>query len=138
MTADAEVRGGRRASASRVRRSRSRTARGAATAEAMVVLPVLLAVGLGLVWVLSLGVTQVRVVDSAREAARAAARGESESAARAAGRRVAPAGARIRLGVGGDLVTAVVTVEVRGPGGLFRMLPAVTLGHRAEAVAEPR
>ena len=38
------------------------------------VLPVLVALTLGLAWVLSLAATQVRVVDAARETARAAAR----------------------------------------------------------------
>lgn len=132
MTRDAEVRAGRRASA-----SRPRDDRGAATAEAMVVLPVLLAVALGLVWVLTLGVTQVRVVDGAREAARAAARGESAAVATAAGRRVAPDGARVRIRRSAGTVVAVVTVGVRGPGGLFALLPQVTVTSSATAVEEP-
>ncbi len=132
MSGDAEVRGGMRASA-----SRSRGQRGAVTAEAMVVLPVLVAVCLGLVWLLGLAVAQVRVVDGAREAARAAARGEQESQARAAAVRVAPGGASVRLRRGGGMVTAVVSAEVSGPGGLFRMLPGVTVSSTAVAAEEP-
>lgn len=132
MTRDAEVRGGQRASA-----SRARGERGAVTAEAMVVLPVLVALALGLVWVVALVATQMRVVDGAREAARAAARGESAAVATAAGRRVAPEGSRVQLRRGGGTVTAVVTASVRGPAGLFAFLPGVTVSSSAAAVEEP-
>jgi Flp pilus assembly protein TadG len=132
MRADAEVRGGLRASA-----SRDRDQRGAVTAETMVVLPVLVAVALGLVWLHGLAAAQVRVVDGAREAARVAARGEPDSAARGAGRRVAPDGASVAVGRGEGLVTAVVSVDVDGPGGLFRFLPPVTVRSSAVAVEEP-
>jgi hypothetical protein len=47
----------------------------------------------GLVWLLSVGAAQLRVVDGARETARAVARGEDPGAAVALGRRVAPEGA---------------------------------------------
>ncbi len=40
------------------------------TAETVMVLPLLVAVALGLAWLVSLGATQVRVVDAAREVAR--------------------------------------------------------------------
>ncbi|MFI2708388.1 TadE family type IV pilus minor pilin, partial [Nocardioides sp. CER28] len=49
--------------------------RGAATAELVMVLPALVAVTIGLVWLLSVGAAQVRTVDAARETARALARG---------------------------------------------------------------
>ena len=133
----AEVRGGHRASASsRTDRTR-REERGAVTAEAAAVLPVLVAVVLGLVWCLSLVVAQVRVVDGAREVARAGARGDDEAAAVAAGRRVAPDGATVSLSREGDRVVAEVRLRVRGPGGLFRHLPGPTVRSRAVAVAEP-
>lgn len=135
MPRGAEVRTGLRASASRTPGARGE--RGAATAEAMVVLPVLLAVALGLVWVVALAVTQVRVVDGAREAARAAARGESVAAATAAGRRVAPGGAAVLIRRGSSTVQATVSVEVGGPGGLFAVLPDVTVTSRATAAQEP-
>lgn len=132
MRRDAEASGTLRASA-----SRARSQRGAATAEAMVVLPVLVAVALGLVWVLALGVAQVRVVDGAREAARVAARGESAAAAATAARRVAPDGAHVRVRRTDDQVTVEVAVDVSGPGGLFAMLPEVRVASRAAAVVEP-
>ena len=56
------------------------------------VLPLLVAVTLGLVWLLAVGAAQVRTVDAARETARALARGDEESAAVGRGLAVAPAG----------------------------------------------
>jgi Flp pilus assembly protein TadG len=109
--------------------------RGAATAELALSLPLLVAVTIGLVWLLSVGAAQVRVVDAARETARAAARGDSTGEAVARGLQVAPPGSRITVrGVGdGDRVTVEAAGEVSGPGGLFGFLPAVTV--HAEAVA---
>ena len=130
----AEVRGGHRTSA---RLPARRDQVGAVTAEAAAVLPVLVAVVLGLVWCLSLVVTQVRVVDGAREVVRVSARGDSTDAAKAAGRRVAPDGAIVHLRRDGDRVVAEIEVEVRGPGGVFRHLPGPTVRSRAVAVAEP-
>lgn len=107
------------------------------TAETAVVLPVLVAVVLGLVWLLSLGVAQVRVVDAARETARAVARDESHPDALDLGRRVAPAGARLTISEQGETVQVSVTAEVRGPGGLFRFLPSVQVDAQTVAAAEP-
>ena len=101
------------------------------------VLPVLVAVTLGLVWLVSLGVAQVRVVDAARETARAVARDESSGQAVALGKRVAPAGARINVHDQGSTVQVVVTAEVRGPGGLFDFLPSVGVDATTVAAKEP-
>ncbi len=106
------------------------------TAETVMVLPVLVAVALGLAWVLALAATQVRVVDAAREVARAAARDESRSTALALGRRVAPHGSSIDLRVQGDAVVAQVRSRVQGPRGLFAFLPAVEVESEAVAAAE--
>ncbi len=112
---------------------RPATEQGAVTAETVVVLPVLVALVLGLVWLLSLGVTQLRVVDAARETARAVARDESAERALVLGRRVAPQRSRISVQHQRDTVVVTVDTEVRGPGGLFAFLPGVRV--RAEAVA---
>ncbi len=96
-------------------------------------LPLLVAVTVGLVWLLAVGAAQVRVVDAARETARAAARGDADGEAVARGREVAPAGASVTVVRGDGRVRAVASGEVRGPGGLFGWLPGVTV--RAEAVA---
>ncbi|MCW2764399.1 MAG: hypothetical protein JWO11_358 [Nocardioides sp.] len=109
------------------------TERGAATAELALVLPLLVAVTVGLVWLLSVGAAQVRAIDGARETARAAARGDSAAEAIARGRRVAPPGASVGLSRSAGEVTASVAAEVSGPGGLFGFLPSVRV--HAEAVA---
>jgi hypothetical protein len=102
------------------------------------VLPLLVAFAMGLVWVLAVAVAQVRLVDGARETVRAAARGDSDGSAVAEGRQVAPAGARFRLSRAGDQVRVSVSVEVRGPGGLFSRLPGLHLTADAVAAEEPR
>ena len=45
------------------------------------VLPLLVAVTIGLVWLLAVGAAQVRTVDAARETARALARGDDQATA---------------------------------------------------------
>lgn len=110
--------------------------RGAATAELAMVLPLLVAVTIGLVWLLSLGAAQVRAVDAARETARALARGDAQAEAVARGEEVGPAGTRVAVSREGDRVRATATATVRGPGGLFRFLPSVHLEATAVAAAE--
>jgi Flp pilus assembly protein TadG len=109
-----------------------RSERGAVTAEAAAVLPLLVALTLGLVWVVSLAATHVRVVDTAREVARAEARGDTA-------RDVGSGSSRVDYSVHrqGERVRVVATSEVDGPGGLFRALPPVTLTSTAWAVQEP-
>lgn len=121
-----------------VARCRSRRSeRGAATAELALVLPVLVAVTIGLVWLLAVGVAQVRVVDAARETARAVARGDDVTTAVARGQRVAPPGGRVTVqDDGGGQVVAVVVARVPGPGGIFDRLPGVTASAEAVAVVE--
>lgn len=99
-------------------------------------LPLLFAVALGLVWLLSVGAAQVRTVDAAREAARAAARGDDAQAARAAGQRVAPEGVTVAVSSSGGQVVATATGTVAGPGGLFGFLPGAAVHAQAVALAE--
>lgn len=96
-------------------------------------LPLLVAVTVGLAWLLAVGAAQIRVVDAARETARVAARGDADAEAVAVGRRVAPEGASVRVARDGELVRATAEGRVEGPGGLFDFLPGVRV--RAEAVA---
>jgi Flp pilus assembly protein TadG len=114
-----------------------RREQGAVTAEAAVALPVLVGLALGLVWLVSLAVTQVRVVDAARETARALARDEPAGAALRLGRRVAPDRASITIHEESDVVRVDVVAEVRGPGGLFAFLPGVEVDAAAVAAKEP-
>lgn len=116
--------------------SRTRAERGAVTAELAMGIPLLVAVTLALAWCLSLGAAQVRVVDAARESARAVARGDEPAEAVAVGQRVAGDGSRVGVVSDGSTVTAEASVTVRGLGGWFSVLPDVTLSAEAHALAE--
>lgn len=96
-------------------------------------LPALVAVTVGLVWLIAVGAAQVRTVDAARETARAVARGDDRAVATGRGERVGPPGTRLAVTVTEGEVVAAARARVAGPGGLFRLLPAVTV--HAEAVA---
>ena len=113
--------------------TRVRSARGAATAELAMLLPLLVAVSIGLVWLLAVAAAQVRTVDAARETARALARGDDQAAAIGRGLAVAPEGSQVTVSRSGGEVRVTVTGRVEGPGGLFAHLPSPRL--RAEAVA---
>lgn len=87
---------------------------GFVTAEAAVVLPSLVLVGITLVWALLAASAQIQCVDAARAGARAAARQDSPDAVVATARRAAPAGAKVTVSRETDLVR--VTVDARTPG----------------------
>lgn len=110
--------------------------RGMVTAETAVLAPFALVVGLLLVWVVSLGVTQVRLVDAAREGARVAARGEDPAAAEAAARRVAPGGAQVRLAEADGLVTVTVRTSAGPPVPFLRHVGEHELEATSVAAAE--
>ena len=92
--------------------------RGFVTAEAAVVLPVLVAFAMALVWGLLAVVVQIRCVDAASAGARAAARGEDGEAVVRVVRATAPRGARVSVGRGGDRVRVMVVAKPAGFGGL--------------------
>ncbi|MFL6003544.1 MAG: TadE family type IV pilus minor pilin [Nocardioides sp.] len=115
---------------------RDRNARGAVTAELALVLPLLVAVTTGLVWLLAIGADQLRAVDAARETARALARGDAPDAAIRVGEQVAPDGASVRVTTRGGEVYVTVTGEAAGPGGIFDVLPPAQLHAEAVAVIE--
>ena len=107
---------------------------GYATAEAAVALPALVVVlGLAIGAVVTVD-GQLRCVDAARAAARVAARGDSDAAARQAAEQVAPRGSRVRLDHGGPTVHVTVHVTVSVTLHAGRWLPGIPL--RAEATAE--
>ncbi len=115
---------------------RSRSQRGAVTAELALTLPILLAVTAGLVWLLAVAVAQVRTVDAAREAARAVARGDDTARAVQVAQQIAPAGVRVTVTVSGDRVTARARGRMSGPGGIFGAVAAPTLNAESVAVLE--
>ena len=110
---------------------------GAVTAETAVALPLLAVFAISMAWLVSLGITQVRALDAARETARAAARSDGEGEATALGRRVAPDGSRISLSRSGGAVVARVSSPVRGPAGLFGSWASFHVSAEAVAGEEP-
>jgi hypothetical protein len=103
---------------------------GSVTAETAVVVPVLAAFALCLCWLVSLGITQVQLVDAARDGARAVARGEESAGVEAHVRRSLPQ-ARLSIARGDELATVSVEADVDAPTWLLVPLPSVTL--RAES-----
>jgi len=101
------------------------------------VLPMLLAVTAGLLWLLVAGLGQMRATDAAREAARALARGEDAGTATALATRIAPPGSRVSVEQSSGLVTVTVHVGLEGPGGLLAALPGADLEASATAALEP-
>ncbi len=97
------------------------------------VLPVLLVVLAGAVWVLASVAGQLRCVDAARVGARAAARGDGTAAVTAVTAAVAPAGAQVRVVRSGDEVTVEVSAVVQPFGAALSHLPGTPV--RAEATA---
>jgi hypothetical protein len=103
------------------------------TAEMAVLAPFGVAFGMMLLWIVSLGVTQVQLVDAAREAARLVARGEPVPAASAVARRHAPPGATVTVSELAGLVTVRVSARSRLPVPVLRHVGARTL--QASAVS---
>lgn len=105
----------------------------AVTAETAVALPLIAVFAVSMAWLVSVGITQVRALDAARETARAVARSESAGEALALGRRVAPSGSRISVGRGDGTIVVTVSSPVNGPAGLFGQWANFRV--RAEAVS---
>lgn len=102
------------------------------TAELACALPVLLLVALAAVAAVQVAQAKVRCADAAREAARAVARGDADSAVRiaqsAAGRPVT-----LSRATGTDLTTVTVRFVVHP----LRVAGAVTISETAVAATEP-
>ncbi|WP_433828073.1 TadE family type IV pilus minor pilin [Actinoplanes sp. CA-015351] len=104
--------------------------RGSFTAELAAGLPALLLLFYaGLTAVVAV-MDQARCLDAAREAAVAAARGETSAQAE----RLAPPDATIRVSGDAETVTVVVISRVRTPGG---HLPGLTVQAESHAAREP-
>jgi hypothetical protein len=105
--------------------------RGSFTAELAAGLPALMLLLFAALTAVAAVATQLQCLDAAREAAIAAARGESGPAA--AGR-IGPAGSDVTVQVGAETVTVTVLARV---GVLGSHLPALTVRGRAVAAREP-
>jgi Flp pilus assembly protein TadG len=106
------------------------------TAETAVVLPVLLVVLAGSIWVLACVAAELRCVDAARVGARAAARGDAEPAVSVAASKLAPHGAVVSVARGPAEVTVRVHAVVRPFGAALGRLPGTSVSARATAMVE--
>lgn len=117
-------------------RQASRDDGGMVTAEAALVIPVLLAVTLALWWALAVGAAQVRLIDAAREGARLAARGEDPAVVADAIRRAGPEGTSGEVAGSGDTVHVTVRARVSPDLPLLGGLPGISLESEAFAASE--
>jgi len=107
---------------------------GMVTAEAAVVLPVLVFVLAAALAAVSVVTAQMRCADAAREGARAAARGESDAAVWQIASASAPSESSISVARGAD----TATVEVRAGVDLVPGLgPSIAVSDSATAALEP-
>jgi hypothetical protein len=95
-----------------------------------VLLPALVLLMALLVWGVLVAAAQLRCIDAARVAARAAARGDADPVGQA--RTVAPAGAVIEVAESPDVVRVLVAARCLGIG---RLAPVLSLKVSAVAVA---
>lgn len=117
------------------RRSASRD-RGSVTAETAMALPSLVVLLLIAVWVLLCVAAQLRCVDAAYVAARAAARGDGDAAVVTAALRVAPQGAQVQVSRQDGEVAVSVHAAVQPFAAVLGALPAVDVSARAVAADE--
>ena len=110
---------------------RSGRDRGSFTAELAAGLPALMLLLLAGLTAVTAVTTRLQCVDAAREGALAAARGDGGSAV---AHRVAPPGATVAEGGGGDTVTVSVRAPVKILGA---RLPRITVDATATAAREP-
>jgi hypothetical protein len=113
-----------------------RRERGMVTAELMTIAPFGIALAFLLLWVVSLGLTQVRLADAARESARMVARGESEHAAETMARRHAPGRATVDVTIRDGVVTVTVATRSRMPIPFFSGIGSRSMESTSVAAAE--
>lgn len=106
------------------------------TAEAAMMIPVLVLTVACLAWLLTVAVAQVRVTDAAREVARLVARDEQTATALARGREVAPPGAEFDVTLGERDVVVKVRLDLDGPAGVLRLVPGFGVDATAVAARE--
>ncbi len=108
------------------------------TAEAALVLPVLVVVAVALAWLVLVGAAQVGCLDAAREAARLTARGEPPDTVDAVVSQLAPGSADWEVGEHGGVVTASVTTRVGPRLPLIGSVGQIELTADAVAAREPQ
>jgi Flp pilus assembly protein TadG len=110
--------------------------RGSVTAEAALVLPVVAAFALALVWLVTVALAHVRVVDAARDAAREIARGGDPAAAQAQARATAGQGVTMVVDRSGQDATVTIRFASRSPTWLLVPMPDVDVSATATVAAE--
>jgi Flp pilus assembly protein TadG len=105
-----------------------------ATAEMAVALPALVVLVAAAMTVVLVLIAQIRCVDAAREAARAAARGEDATVVHSLAERSGPDGSAVQVTSGGTEVEVTVSARTDSVG---RVLPAVHVHATAVALREP-
>ena len=110
---------------------------GAVTAETAVALPLIAVFTLSMAWLVSIGITQVRALDAARETARAAARSDGRGRGDALGSPGGPRRLADHLRRSGGAVVARVSSPVNGPAGLFGRWASFHVSAEAVAAEEP-
>jgi hypothetical protein len=108
--------------------------RGSVTAEIAVALPALVVMVMAALSAVAVATAQLRCVDAAREAARAAARGDTLPVVRGIARHSAPPRAAVAVTTHGEQVSVTVSASVRLLSGRG---PAIAVEGRAVAAVEP-
>ena len=106
------------------------------TAELATIAPFGVAFAFLLLWVVSLGFTQVRIADASREGARMVARGDAVSNAKNVALHQSPHGARVTVSEVRGLVTVTVTARSRMPVPFFSGIGARTMRSSSVAAQE--
>lgn len=112
--------------------------RGMVTAELATIAPFGVAFAFLLLWVVSLGLTQVRLADASREGARLVARGESVGTAELAAKKLSPDGVRVTVTAEDGLVTVTVRARSAMPIPFFSGIGARDMESSSVAADESR
>lgn len=110
---------------------------GYVTAETAVGLPALVVLLGAALWAIAVAGAQVRCVDAARDAARAAARGEPDAAIREAATLAGPPGCDVQVSRQGDRVIVTVRARVGPASGPLAAIRAPVATSTAVAETEP-
>lgn len=114
----------------------TRKQRGMVTAELATIAPLGVAFAFLLLWIVSLGLTQVRLVDASREGARLVARGEAAGVAKLAAKKLSPDGAKVTVTTDDGLVTVTVQAKSALPIPFFSGIGARTMESSSVAAEE--
>jgi hypothetical protein len=106
------------------------------TAETAFVLPIVAAFALTMLWLVSVAISQVRLVDAARDAARGIARGDDLASVERQVAATAPPGVHVDVTQLSGEVTVDVAAVAEPPGWLLVPMPGISLHASATTEAE--